>query len=57
MAEDPQAHLAFVANPAAEGKWFADLYQLARQRLARHGVTQVYGGNIGLTKIAVLFLS
>ena len=44
MAEDPQAHLAFVANPAAEGKWFADLYQLARQRLARHGVTQVYGG-------------
>lgn len=42
MAHDPQAVDAF--KPAPTGRWLADIYQLARQRLARQGVTAVYGG-------------
>jgi len=42
LASDPEAGEAF--QPGAPGKWWADLYQLARLRLARIGVTQVYGG-------------
>ena len=46
---------AFIAiNPAAAdafhaqrpGKWLADLFLLARQRLARAGVSDVYGGGL-----------
>jgi copper oxidase (laccase) domain-containing protein len=33
---------AFVLND--RGRWQADLYQLARNELARLGVTAVYGG-------------
>lgn len=44
IAHDPAATSAF--RPSThDGKWLADLYQLARQRLAACGVTQVYGGN------------
>lgn len=44
IAHDASAENAF--RPSAnEGKWLADLYQLARQRLAACGVTQVYGGD------------
>ena len=43
VADMPAASAAFA--PAGQGKWFADLYALARLRLARAGVTEVYGGN------------
>jgi YfiH family protein len=43
---DPVAAEAFVAIPSEtnEKKWLADVYQLARRRLAVVGVTAVYGG-------------
>ncbi|MBT9614375.1 MAG: peptidoglycan editing factor PgeF [Burkholderiales bacterium] len=42
MALDDTAAAAFA--PQTNGKYLADLYLLARQRLARVGVTQVSGG-------------
>lgn len=45
VAHDPQAAAGFVAG-AAPGKWLADLYALARQRLASVGVTAVHGGGL-----------
>jgi hypothetical protein len=39
---DPRAEAAFV--PHGDGKYLADLYALARQRLERAGVGSVYGG-------------
>lgn len=42
MAHHPQAVDAFKPEPS--GRWLADIYLLARQRLARQGVTAVYGG-------------
>lgn len=41
MAKDAQAEFAFQAKG---DKWLGDLYTIARQRLQRLGVTQVYGG-------------
>ncbi|KAA3655270.1 MAG: peptidoglycan editing factor PgeF [Proteobacteria bacterium] len=51
-----EVRAAFVAHEAAAaaafrpgrvpGKWLADLYALARQRLAACGVTRVYGGDL-----------
>ncbi|GAA05143.1 peptidoglycan editing factor PgeF [Photobacterium leiognathi] len=41
MAVDANAELAF--KPHGD-KWLADLYLLAKQRLQRLGVTEVYGG-------------
>lgn len=43
MARDAQAADAFAAHPG--GGWHADLYRLARQRLAACGVNAVYGGD------------
>lgn len=43
MAEQAKATAAFVPSPN-EGKWLADIYQLARLRLTRAGVNAVYGG-------------
>ncbi|MGB6188171.1 MAG: peptidoglycan editing factor PgeF [Aeromonas molluscorum] len=43
MAQQAQAVVAFMPS-ANDGKWLADIYQLARLRLARAGVKAVYGG-------------
>ena len=42
IAVQPQSEAAFVAN--RPGHWLADIYALARLRLARAGVSEVYGG-------------
>lgn len=44
IACDQAAHLAF--RPHKPGKWLADLFSLARQRLASSGVLNVYGGGL-----------
>lgn len=40
----PAAAAAFVPSPA--GRWLADIYALARLRLAARGITRVYGGGL-----------
>jgi len=42
IAADPAATAAF--TPFSSGRWLADIYTLARQRLARVQVDAVYGG-------------
>ena len=42
---DAGAAECFVAHPRTAMKWYADLYALARRRLARAGVRAVYGGD------------
>ncbi|MFA7293575.1 MAG: peptidoglycan editing factor PgeF [Rhodocyclaceae bacterium] len=43
VGDDAAAAAAFVAG--TDGRYFADLYLLARQRLQRAGVTAIHGGN------------
>ncbi|WP_084282629.1 peptidoglycan editing factor PgeF [Deefgea rivuli] len=42
MQRDVAAAAAFALQ--ADGKWLADMYLLARQRLNRLGISQIYGG-------------
>ncbi len=42
LERDGTAHSAF--RPVRHGHWLLDLYAVARQRLARTGVAQVFGG-------------
>lgn len=44
LAGDARAEAAF--SPRSPGKWMADLFLLARQRLARCGVTRIHGGDL-----------
>lgn len=44
VAVDGDAAQAFTPIPSAGRKWLADIYLLARQRLARVGVHRVFGG-------------
>lgn len=44
VGQHPEAREAFSARP--EGRWLADLYRLARIRLAARGVSSVYGGGL-----------
>lgn len=44
VAKQAQAAAAFI--PSKNGKWLADLYQLARLRLNAAGVIRIYGGNL-----------
>ncbi len=62
IAHDPLAGTAF--RPALPGtldeaphKWLADIYALAHIRLARLGVTQVYGGGLCTLRDAQRFYS
>ena len=53
--EDPGAAACFEAN--ARGRWQADLYGLARQRLHRCGVRSIYGGDWCTYRDSRLFYS
>lgn len=45
ISADPDAATAFVAA-SNEGKWFTNLFLLARQRLLRCGVHEIHGGGL-----------
>lgn len=44
-AVDEQARQAFVPDPSSSGKFLGNLYQIARQRLNKLGVTEITGGD------------
>ena len=46
IRRQPEAGLAFLPSPRRKGAYLADLYELARLRLASTGVTAVYGGGL-----------
>jgi len=42
IAVDTQAEIAF--KPSPQGRWLADIYLLAKQRLVKYGINAIYGG-------------
>lgn len=42
---DASSEAAAAFEPTGDGRWLADLYRLARQRLAAVGVERIYGGD------------
>jgi YfiH family protein len=46
ITNDKRSSAAFIPNSSRRDKWFADLFLLARHRLLKAGVTEVYGGGI-----------
>ncbi len=55
LAQDGRAAEAFV--PSRPGHWYADLYALARQRLAARGILDVHGGGLCTVSDAARFYS
>lgn len=55
VAVDTQAAMAF--TPTLPGKWLADIYRLARQRLAGQGVERIFGGSYCTVSEADRFFS
>ncbi|WP_374351505.1 peptidoglycan editing factor PgeF [Chitinimonas sp.] len=56
VTQDPAAASAF-RSAVAPGKWWCDIYALARLRLAKAGVKQVYGGGLCTVSDAERFFS
>jgi YfiH family protein len=46
ITNDERSGAAFIPHSSREDKWFADLFLLARQRLQKAGVPEIYGGGI-----------
>jgi YfiH family protein len=44
VERDKESAIAFMLHQAHRGKWFANLFLLARQRLTSAGVAEIYGG-------------
>jgi YfiH family protein len=55
LRRDARAATAF--TPRAAGKWLADLFLLARQRLQAAGVDRIYGGGLCTYSDAARFYS
>ena len=55
VARDPAAAQAFVAG--ASRKWYCDIYELARQRLAALGVRRVAGADFCTVRDGARFYS
>ncbi|MBU6955309.1 peptidoglycan editing factor PgeF [Hahella sp. HN01] len=45
VAQEPESATCFIPSSSNAGKWHADLYALARLRLHRLGVAQIFGGD------------
>ena len=46
VAAQPEAEAAFELSDPTTERWLADIYQLARLRLNRTGITAIYGGGL-----------